>query len=727
VPVAGWRYGGQEEIIRDGETGYLAPYGDFDQLAEAVRKCIAERGRLSRNCQADARDRWSWGHRIAQYAAIYDRTYEAYHQKRPEVSVIITCHNLARYLPDALASVQAQTMRDFECLIIDDQSTDDTAKVANAYVVKRINEEEARGDWPYPHGQWGYYLTPTNLKLSGARNFGFQQSRGRYVLFLDADDMLTPNALDLLAGALDGDTGIHIAYGHLDTFNDPNPERSRGGWPGERFNWHGQIAHLNQLPYAAMLRREVLERSGGYRTRDWRAEDAAFWTRVTSLGFRAAKVTEETTLVYRFRSDSKSADEARAHTDRDGDWTAWYPWRTAGDPYEGLRAMQEKRVPPAALVPFGAQGQPPRPRRAWPVHHHQEPVISVVIPVGPGHARYLVDALDSVQAQTMPFWECIVVNDTSMPLDATGSPWARVLDGGALGAGAARNRGLAAARAPLVVFLDADDVLVPGALEAMLQAYVDAGGERYIYSDWASLDDETRMDAPVTFHEVPDYDPMLWLQGAQHAVTCLVPAEHLRAVGGFDETLPAWEDWDLLIKLAVAGVCGLRVPQPLLVYRLQTGQRRKLGDTKEAELLAAIRDRYYEYGIGDRPMGTCCGGKANIVNQGQWALDMTLGMAGFDEAVAAPIDPNAPTRLEYIGDEWGEQVWFSQDRQRQYKAGRDPHWRFVDVDPRDVGHLLSLDRKFARVPLATPEEVDDPVVAAVEPRVEQPRARGRRA
>jgi hypothetical protein len=87
--------------------------------------------------------------------------------------------------------------------------------------------------------------------------------------------MLAPNALDTLSHALDDDSGIHIAYGHLDTFNDPNPERSRGGWPGEKFNWHGQIAHLNQLPYAAMMRREVLERSGGYRTRDWRAEDAS--------------------------------------------------------------------------------------------------------------------------------------------------------------------------------------------------------------------------------------------------------------------------------------------------------------------------------------------------------------------------------------------------------------------------------------------------------------------
>ena len=714
VPVAGWRYGGQE-IIAEGQTGYLAEPGDYAGLAAAIRRCLDERERLGANAAADARARWAWGPRIAQYAALYDRVLAAYHRERPAVSVIITCHNLARYLPDAVRSVQAQSLTDWECMIVDDQSTDGTPAV-----VERLAER---------NNKLRYLRTPSNLKLAGARNYGFAHAEGRYVLFLDADDMLSPNALDTLAGALDRDTGIHIAYGHLDTFNGDNPELTRGQWPAETFNWHGQIAHLNQLPYAAMLRREALERSGGYRVRDWRAEDAALWTRLTSLGFRAAKVTEDSTLLYRFRSDSKSADEARQHADRDGDWTAWYPWRLAGDPHEGLRAMQQRRQPNAALVPFGAQGPAPRPRRAWPVHHHQEPTVSVIIPVGPGHARYLVDALDSVQAQTFPFWECIVVNDTGAPLNLVAHPWARSMATLIHGAGHARNVGLEMARAPLVLFLDADDILTPNAIETFVAAYVDADAG-YVYSDWAHLEDELRFDGPAVFHAVPEYDPYVWLSGAQHAVTCLVPTEHARAVGGFDEQLPAWEDWDFLIKLAVAGICGARVPQPLLVYRLATGERRKVGDAKEAELLAAIRDRYHAYGTGEKPMGTCCGGKANIVNQATWSLDLTLGIAGFDEPPAAPLDPSAPVRLEYIGDEWGEQVWFSLDRQRQYKAGRDPNWRYIDVDPRDVPHLLSFDRKFARVAMAPPESDDvsaPPMVLADEPRGAAPRARGRRA
>src|SRR6187549_234468 len=202
VPVAGWRYGGQEEIIIEGETGYLAEYGDYDGLAACIRRCLHERDRLSANCIADVQSRWGWKDKIAQYAALYTRTHQAYHQARPKVSVVVTTHNLARYLPDALASMQAQTLQDYECVVVDDLSTDNP---------KALVPKDKR---------FRYLRTPSNLKLSGARNYGWQHAKGRYILFLDADDMLTPNALDLLSGALDQQPGVHVAFGHLDTMNE---------------------------------------------------------------------------------------------------------------------------------------------------------------------------------------------------------------------------------------------------------------------------------------------------------------------------------------------------------------------------------------------------------------------------------------------------------------------------------------------------------------------------
>src|SRR5690606_31186137 len=125
---------------------------------------------------------------------------------RPAVTVIVTCHNLARYLPDCLRSVQAQTLADWERLIVDDASLDDTPAIAR---------EVAAAD-----RRFRYLPTPHNLNLSGARNYGFKQATGRYILHLDADDMLTPQALATLSAALDRDPGLHIAYGSLETVGD---------------------------------------------------------------------------------------------------------------------------------------------------------------------------------------------------------------------------------------------------------------------------------------------------------------------------------------------------------------------------------------------------------------------------------------------------------------------------------------------------------------------------
>lgn len=564
VPVAGWDYGGQSEIIIPGETGYLAPFGDLEALAHCIRRCVAERDRLSRNAIQDARERWGWKDKIAQYAALYTRVVEEWKRPRPKVSVIVTTYNLEHFLGEALTSVAEQTVRDWECLIVDDCSTDETAKLAKLWT-EDYKATDKRSFARPADARFRYIKTPENLGLSGARNFGWKQAQGRYVLFLDADDLLAPNALDTLSTALDRDSGLHIAYGALDIMAHDGTNRRRNPWPDGAFSWHAQIAHLNQLHGASLMRREVLERSGGYRKRDWRAEDASFWARVTSFGFRAARVTNDTIQVYRMHEGQKSRTESG-----DGDWTAWLPWRLAGDPHTGMRAVQAKQQPNVAIVPFGAQGVPPAPRRAWPVRHFQHPVVSVVIPVGPGHEAYLVDALDSVQAQTMPEWECVVVNDTGADLDLSGHPWAHQMPtfGAPAGAGVARNAGLRMARAPFVVFLDADDVLHPRFLEETLRAY----DGHYVYTDWATLQDANRIDGEVETHTVEEYDQQKMLTGLRHAVTTLLPTSAIRAVGGFDEGLPCFEDWDLYCKLAVAGYCGARLAQPLLIYRISGGR-----------------------------------------------------------------------------------------------------------------------------------------------------------
>src|SRR5215204_3123789 len=94
------------------------------------------------------------------------------------VSVVVPCYNQAVYLVEALESVLAQSYPHFEVIVVDDGSTDDTSEVAARYPgVRRIRQE--------------------NRGLSAARNAGLRYSNGECVVFLDADDRLLPDALEV--------------------------------------------------------------------------------------------------------------------------------------------------------------------------------------------------------------------------------------------------------------------------------------------------------------------------------------------------------------------------------------------------------------------------------------------------------------------------------------------------------------------------------------------------
>ena len=94
---------------------------------------------------------------------------------KPAVSVIIPCYNHAHYLCRAVQSVLAQTYADWEAIIVDDGSTDNTREVATRFSDPRVR-----------------YIYQENRGLSAARNTGISAAQGSYLAFLDADDELEP-------------------------------------------------------------------------------------------------------------------------------------------------------------------------------------------------------------------------------------------------------------------------------------------------------------------------------------------------------------------------------------------------------------------------------------------------------------------------------------------------------------------------------------------------------
>lgn len=619
VPVLGWRFGGQAEFVLHKKHGYLAKYGDYDDLVAGLEYCYENRERLGQAARDYVLKRFTWQTRMETYAKLYSSLLRP--RDAPKVSVVITNYNLGKYLPDAVRSVPISP--EIETIVVDDASTE-PLPVLPDHVKVIVNS--------------------SNQYLAEALNTGITAARGEYIVPLDADNMLLPNAINLLSSALDKDRSLDIAYGRMDVV-EATGRRFTSTWPPERANLDEQLKHRNQISSTAMYRKRVWERIGGYRRRCHTAEDADFWTRALSIGFTGRRVTDASTFLYLDRGDSMS------HAQKDWAWHAWYKW--AGDP--NTRAVSTG----GKVLPI-----------------YENPAVSVVIPVGPGHERLVLDALDSLQNQSETSWEAIVINDTDSDLPWV-YPWTRVLFNKRHGASTARNIGIQAAHGEYVLFLDADDYLYRDALAYMLEAM--RQGACFTYSDWYLAE-------TGEYKEAPDFDPNDVLRQLPYPVTCMYRRDDLLKHSiMFDEQFnhKGWEDWDFQLQVvAQAGLCGSRIAAPLFHYRMSTGNLREAAYLKREDMKYEIHAKWGDYIDGKvANMAVGCGGcgKARTFRTGVPVPPVT--QAG----------PEAQTvMLEYTGEEEGLRWFVGRMSGLRYRFGTDAAHRTRAVDTRDAEHLLSL-------------------------------------
>jgi len=213
----------------------------------------------------------------------------------PAVSVIIPCFGQAQFLPAAVVSVSLQTFTDWELIIVNDGSPDDTSAVAAA-LAGRLPGRRIR------------LLEQANAGLANARNAGMGAARGRYLLPLDADDLLHPDFLARTVAVLDAQAGVAIVHTDVAIFG-----ARAGQWSTAR---PFDLAHLmqeNGLAYASLFRRAVWAASGGYRANMSAGyEDWDFWLRAAAAGWRAYHLAAPLFL-YREKAGQSMLADARQH------------------------------------------------------------------------------------------------------------------------------------------------------------------------------------------------------------------------------------------------------------------------------------------------------------------------------------------------------------------------------------------------------------------------------
>lgn len=175
------------------------------------------------------------------------------------VSVIIPCYNQAHFLSEAIESVASQTYEPTETIVVDDGSTDDTSHVADVHGVRCVRQE--------------------NRGLAEARNTGLRASSGDMLLFLDADDLLAPDAIDAGVSCLISRPDAALVFGRPEVVGLPHrwvPPLVEGD-----YYRHLLERDIIWMPGLVLYRRWIFDDVGSFNRRFDGAEDYDLYLRIT--------------------------------------------------------------------------------------------------------------------------------------------------------------------------------------------------------------------------------------------------------------------------------------------------------------------------------------------------------------------------------------------------------------------------------------------------------------
>lgn len=167
---------------------------------------------------------------------------------KPKISIIVPIYNVEDYLKECLDSIQNQTFTDFECIMVNDGSTDSSKEIAEQYLVDNRF----------------YLLNQPNSGQSVARNKGLLLAKGEFICFVDSDDIIHPRLLELLVAYIQEDVDIVEAdfTDNLDVFIEEkcfNVQISFEGYGEEVLKACIDIWAITHQPVAKLIRKSLIE------------------------------------------------------------------------------------------------------------------------------------------------------------------------------------------------------------------------------------------------------------------------------------------------------------------------------------------------------------------------------------------------------------------------------------------------------------------------------------
>lgn len=200
------------------------------------------------------------------------------------ISIIVPAFNYAHLLGETLENVSQQSFQDWECIIVDDGSTDHTREVANEWVKK---------DGRYQ------YVYQANGGLSAARNTGITHAQGEFIQLLDADDKLAVHKFSIQMKVFEENPHADIVFGSVRYFSTDNPDVLRKSMHGEDKDWMSGLDSRSESSFweelivrnvfvvnAPLIRSAVFKKIGLFNTALRSVEDWEYWCRCAFNGIQ---------------------------------------------------------------------------------------------------------------------------------------------------------------------------------------------------------------------------------------------------------------------------------------------------------------------------------------------------------------------------------------------------------------------------------------------------------
>lgn len=187
-------------------------------------------------------------------------------ERIPTVSIIIPSYNYGRFIGRALNSVLSQSYQDYEIIIVDDASTDDTKDVVGKYNDPRIR----------------YIVHPVNCGPSKARNTGIEASKGRYIAFLDSDDIWMPEKIESQIGLFqNGPDNLGVVYTNMKVCDETTSKTFSTHFFAYRGKVLQSLLEVNHVGNSGvMIKKECFAKAGLFDVSMRLCEDWDMWIRV---------------------------------------------------------------------------------------------------------------------------------------------------------------------------------------------------------------------------------------------------------------------------------------------------------------------------------------------------------------------------------------------------------------------------------------------------------------